>query len=213
MGAFYGGIAHVPLSALVLVCELAGNYDLLVPLMLTQGIAFVALRHRALYHAQVATQHHSPVHRDASVTEILRSIRVQDLVPASAERPLWFSPQRTASEIARSVNEAPRQDVFPVVDAAGQLVGLITLDAIRLMAAEAAETRWLVAADLMQSPVFVTVDDNLRTATERMLANGLRELPVVTTDRRVVGLLDEADIASVYLNAAIRTDQAESVQP
>ncbi len=27
---FYGGIAHVPLSALVLVCELAGNYDLLV---------------------------------------------------------------------------------------------------------------------------------------------------------------------------------------
>jgi CIC family chloride channel protein len=28
MGAFYGGVAHVPLAALVLVCELAGNYDL-----------------------------------------------------------------------------------------------------------------------------------------------------------------------------------------
>ena len=42
MGTFYGGIAHVPLSSLVLVCELAGSYDLLVPLMLAEGIAFVA---------------------------------------------------------------------------------------------------------------------------------------------------------------------------
>src|SRR5204863_6619572 len=40
MGTFYGGIAHTPLSSLVLVCELAGSYDLLVPLMLAEGIAF-----------------------------------------------------------------------------------------------------------------------------------------------------------------------------
>ena len=49
MGTFYGGIAHVPISSLVMVCELAGSYDLLVPLMLAEGIAFVALRKRSLY--------------------------------------------------------------------------------------------------------------------------------------------------------------------
>ena len=63
MGAFYGGIAHVPLSALVLVCEMAGNYDLLVPLMLALGISSAALRKHALYEAQVPTQRDSPVHR------------------------------------------------------------------------------------------------------------------------------------------------------
>lgn len=52
MGAFYGGVAHVPLAALVMVCELAGTYDLLVPAMFAQGIAFVALRNRSLYHSQ-----------------------------------------------------------------------------------------------------------------------------------------------------------------
>lgn len=52
MGAFYGGIAHVPLAALVMVCELAGTYDLLVPAMFAQGIAFVALRNHSLYHSQ-----------------------------------------------------------------------------------------------------------------------------------------------------------------
>ena len=46
-----------------MVCELAGSYDLLVPLMLAEGIAFVALRKRSLYHAQVPTKRDSPVHR------------------------------------------------------------------------------------------------------------------------------------------------------
>ena len=53
MGTFYGGLAHTPLSSLIIVCELAGSYDLLVPLMLAEGIAFVALRKRSLYHAQL----------------------------------------------------------------------------------------------------------------------------------------------------------------
>ena len=52
MGAFYGGIAHAPLAALVMVCEMAGSYDLLVPLMLTVGLAYLALRPVSLYSAQ-----------------------------------------------------------------------------------------------------------------------------------------------------------------
>src|SRR4029079_15287034 len=55
MGTFYGGIAHAPISSLAMVCELAGSYDLLVPLMLAEGIAFVALRRRSLYAAQLPT--------------------------------------------------------------------------------------------------------------------------------------------------------------
>jgi len=65
MGVIYGGIAHVPLAALVLVCELAGTYDLLVPLMLSQGIAFVALRGKSLYGAQALTIRESLAQREA----------------------------------------------------------------------------------------------------------------------------------------------------
>ena len=56
MGAFYGGIAHAPLAALVMVCEIAGSYDLLVPLMLTVGLAYLALRPVSLYSAQRASR-------------------------------------------------------------------------------------------------------------------------------------------------------------
>jgi CIC family chloride channel protein len=38
MGTLYGAIAHVPLAAVILVCELAGNDDLLVPLILAQQL-------------------------------------------------------------------------------------------------------------------------------------------------------------------------------
>lgn len=52
MAAFWGGLAHCPLAALVLVCELAGSYDLLVPLMSASAVAFVALRGHSLYSTQ-----------------------------------------------------------------------------------------------------------------------------------------------------------------
>jgi CIC family chloride channel protein len=66
MGTFYGGLAHAPLSSLIIVCELAGIYDLLVPLMLAEGIAFVALRNRSLYPAQLGNRRHSPSQLDES---------------------------------------------------------------------------------------------------------------------------------------------------
>jgi CIC family chloride channel protein len=56
MGTFYGGIAHAPLAALVMVSEMAGSYDLLVPMMLAIAVALVGLRSYTLYPAQRATK-------------------------------------------------------------------------------------------------------------------------------------------------------------
>jgi hypothetical protein len=84
MGIFYGGLAHVPIASLVMVCELAGSYDLLVPLMLAEGIAFVALRNRSLYHAQVPTKRESPAHRDDFLSTVLKSVHVSDHAAARA---------------------------------------------------------------------------------------------------------------------------------
>lgn len=204
MGVFYGGIAHVPLAALVLVCELAGNYDLLVPLMLAQGIAFVALRNRTLYPAQVATQRDSPVHRDALLVDVLRGIRVCDVM--TRERPFVSLHRRTtAAEMLGHLSEATWQDVFPVLDE-GKLVGIVTGDGMRVLAKERKDIEWMLAADVMQPPVMVSPEEDLRCATERLVANGLREVPAVDGSGRVVGFLDEREIAAVYLNAVTRAE-------
>jgi CIC family chloride channel protein len=66
MATFYGGIAHAPVSALLMACELAGSYDLLVPLMLCESIAFSALRNVSLYPAQLPCLRDSPAHQHTS---------------------------------------------------------------------------------------------------------------------------------------------------
>ena len=207
MGVFYGGIAHVPLAALVLVCELAGNYDLLVPLMLALAISFVALRRQVLYPAQVASPRESPAHRDLLLLEALQSIRVSDLAARSGPY-ATFAPATPASEMLIKASDIAWQDVFPVIDAGGVLRGLVSADSLRLLAADREGTAWAVAADLMTPPVTVTPADHLRCAAERLVSNGLRELPVVAGDGRIVGFIDEAEIARVYLQAAARAEAA-----
>ena len=211
MGAFYGGIAHTPLAALVLVCEMAGNYDLLVPLMLAQGIAFVALRKRSLYEAQVPTQRDSPVHREALMLDLLKGLLVRDV--ASLGRPyVSLTPAIRGDAMLSLVRETTWQDVFPVLDAAGAMIGLISAETMHVMAVEQRDADWIVAADIMQTPVSIRATDNLRTATQRMIESELRELPVVDENQHIIGFLDEAEITQAYLGATGRAGE-EAVSP
>ena len=198
MGVFYGGIAHVPLSALIFVSELAGSYDLLVPLMLANGIAFVALRNRSLYHAQVPNKHLSPVHRKDILPELIR-IAVKDLLREKRAF-VSFQLRTPTAEILAKVGEDNWQDSFPVVDETGKLRGLIPLDDLRYLAGLADGAAWTIAADLMHPAVSVKLDDDLRSATMKMLANNLREIPVIDDDGKILGLLDEQEAAKAYIS-------------
>ncbi|MDB4970945.1 MAG: Chloride channel protein [Myxococcales bacterium] len=196
MGTLYGGIAHVPLSAMVLVCELAGSYDLLVPLMLAEGIAFVALRKRTLYTAQLPSQRDSPAHHES---DLLKSIPVARVMTQG--RPfVSFEKATSAATVLQRVSDTNWQDVFPVVEE-GKMVGMITADALRAIGSSPESQPWTVAADLMQVVVAARPEDDLRTAASTMLEKALREIPVVAADGKILGFLDEADIAKAYLNA------------
>lgn len=206
MGTFYGGVAHVPIGSLVMVCELAGSYDLLVPLMLAEGIAFVALRDRSLYSAQVPTQRDSPAH-PPGVLDVLRSLKVADVMIAG--RPfVHFALATPVHEVLRLAADTGWQDVFPVLDAHGKMAGVITSDVVRLLATERELEGLTVAADAMQPPVTLRPDDDLRKATEVLLAQGVREVPVVDDSGRIVGFLDESEVSRAYLDSTPREDRA-----
>jgi len=198
MGVLYGGIAHAPLGGLVIVCEMAGSYDLLVPLMLGSGIAFVVMRRSSLYKAQPRTKQDSPAH-PPRVLQLLQNLKVEELMVSHRDF-VVFEPGTPVSQVMTEVNRNNWQDVFPVVDADDTMRGMITPQLLRLLAAERDMEPWLVAADAMQPPVTIGPDDDLRVASERMLTHNLRELPVVGDDQRIHGFIDEADIGQVYLD-------------
>jgi CIC family chloride channel protein len=209
MGVFYGGIAHVPLAALVMTCEMAGNYDLLVPLMLALGVSYVALRQRTLYEAQMPTQSDSPAHRDALVRDVLERIRVADVMTAGPP-PVSFDPRTTTGDMLKRSAEGTFHDLVPVLETDGRIVGVVTASSLRVLSHEKDATHWALAADLMQSPVTVRPDEDLRVATERMVQNHVRALPVVDPAGHLLGLLDEAEVAKVYLRAAARAEEQGS---
>src|SRR5262249_59856676 len=64
MGCFMGGVSRVPFASIIMVCEMAGSYDLLVPLMLANVVTFLLLRNHSLYEKQVKNPLEGPAHRD-----------------------------------------------------------------------------------------------------------------------------------------------------
>ena len=211
MGTFYGGIAHAPISSLVMVCELCGSYDLLVPMMLAEGIAFVALRNRSLYNAQVATKRESPAHR-VPMADILKTLLVGDAL-VEGRSFASFAPATSASEMLHRVADTSWQDVFPVLDPDGKMLGIITSESLRVIASERELEGMTVAADILQPPLSLSPDDHLRTAVEAMLANTLREIPVIDATGRIIGLLDEADVSRSYLLATAKLQGPADATP
>jgi CIC family chloride channel protein len=198
MATFYGGIANTPLAALVLVCEMAGSYDLLVPLMLAEGIAFVALRRVSLYPAQVPALRDSPVHKREA--DPLQRLRCHDVL--RRDRPfVTVGPHTSVPALTALVERSPDQDVFPVVDDAGLLCGVVAAEALRIVASNPELHQVAVVADLMAPPASAGIDQDLRTATRLMVAHDLRALPILGPGGAIVGLLDEHDISATLLES------------
>jgi CIC family chloride channel protein len=197
MGTFYGGIAHVPVSSLILVSELAGSYDLLVPLMLSVGVAFIALRRRSLYEAQVRTHADSPVHRPGTSLESLASVLVQTVMKP-AEGHASLRRDATMAEMGAALSQATWQLTFPVVDPEGKIVGMVESTSIASLLSESGVHHLALAVDLMQSATTVAPTDDLRRAIELLVSSSARQLPVVHSGL-VVGFLDESHVTRAHL--------------
>jgi len=197
MGTFWGGVAHAPLAALVIVCEMCGSYDLLVLLMLAGGIAFVVLRRFTIYPSQRNSKRDSEAH-PKNPLRLLQQVTVGGVMARG--RPfVSFGPGTPMTQVVREVAEQTWQSSFPIVNDDGTFIGLITPEALRILAAEHDIEPWTVAVDAMSPPVMARQGEDLRAVSERFIESGLRELPVVDGEDRIVGMIDEAEIAKTYL--------------
>jgi CIC family chloride channel protein len=151
----------------------------------------------------VQTRRDSPAHRDDLILDFLKGIRVDEILVR--DRPLaTFARNTPASEVIRVVANADFQDAFPVLNAEGQLVGVITAEILRTTAGDPEVSMLAVADDMMGPPLSVRDSDDLHNALEIMIANAMRELLVVDDDGKVVGVLDQTEITVAYLAATAR---------
>jgi CBS domain-containing protein len=147
-----------------------------------------------------------------------------------------ISVRKTASfkEIAARLREY-RVSAFPVLDYDGTVIGVVS--EADMLAKEALDTghhglRGLIArmvhrtafrkaagvtaGDLMTSPaVAVGADDTVECAARLMYVRGLKRLPVVDADGRLIGIISRTDVLAVFdrPDEEIRLEIADQVIP
>ncbi|MBN2193411.1 MAG: chloride channel protein [Polyangiaceae bacterium] len=203
MACFFGGVAHAPISSLVMGCEMTASYDLLVPIMLAEAVAVVVVGRHTLYEKQVATRRESPAHGGEYVLDVLQDVRVGQVFEAQSSI-LTVAPSTSLEELLRQA-AASSQVVFPVVDAGGDCTGVVTLETVRAFFYDEAIGRLAIAADCAAPLVSVSRDDSLALALKRCSASHFPQIPVIDPDTQsLVGLLSYEEILQSYSQEVLR---------
>jgi CIC family chloride channel protein len=205
MGAAFAGIIRTPLTSVIMIFELTRDYTIIVPLMISNLIAFYIsqqLQKVPIYEA-LAQQDglHLPHRTTGAQAELLR------VSTATREAPGSLDPEMTVSEAAERVTDSVFES-WPVADELG-LVGMVRT---RHIAAAMDQGRVdMTIARLMQIArrsaglrsvdlPHVHNDQPLSRALARMRDNGHKVLPVVSraNARIMLGVVTFADILKAY---------------
>jgi CIC family chloride channel protein len=200
MGGLFAGVARVPLTAMLMVCEMSGTYNLLIPLMLVCIINVALLSSRwSLYEEQVPGLVDSPAHQGDFVVDVLEQIFVRDVM--HLERKVDLVPEEMPlNEILRLASYSSNS-YFPVVDHEQNLVGIFSLRDLRAVLTGNGSGALIMAADIALQPVLtVRPDDDLHTALRRFTQKNIDYLPIVSEEapKRVIGMLNRRDVIATY---------------
>jgi CIC family chloride channel protein len=199
MAGLVAGATHAPLTAVMMVFEMTGDYGLILPLMLTSVIAYAVARRghpESIYTEWLARRGVQLSHgADAA---LLARVPVSECLN---RRPVTLNEGDALDRVLTVARESPQTD-FPVVDADGRVTGLLTQQAIRDALVERERLACVViAADLALARFdSVTPEDSLLTALRRLGSRDVTDLPVVAAEDhdRLVGIVSRQDLLAAY---------------
>lgn len=200
MAGFFAGVAKVPLTALLMVSEMSGSYELIVPLMVVSVVNVAILSSRVtLYEEQVRSLIDSPAHLGDFVVDVLARLHVREVY--KLPRQVDLVPQDMSLPGVMQLVASSHNSYFPVVDDDKLMVGIFSLRDIRSVLEGNGAGRLIVAADLATFPVLtVTPDDDLHQALRRFTQKNIDEIPIVDPDhpRHVIGMLRRKEVIAAY---------------
>ncbi len=197
MAAFFSAVGNVPIASTILITEMSGSYQLLVPLIFASAISYLGAQSWSIYVEQLESRVGSISHRGEFMHEVLESVRVR-----TAYRPVPKMPVvnvRTPIHDILDALTASEAMVLPIKDDNNKLVGLVSLYDVRSFLHDDSSPL-IIAADIM-SPLYVLhLNDTLERAFEYFIESGLPEIPVLAngSDNRAIGTLSERGFLMSY---------------
>lgn len=195
------GVQHSPLSAIFLIAEITGGYELFIPLMFVSAISSSTATYfqkDSLYKLQLKAQGKQlPESKDQ---ELLDAISIENVIEKDL---LPINPESKLKDLINLVKISKR-NIFPVVDQEGILRGIITLDDIRDIMFDAEKQDSIMVKQLMHSPPEILLDtENMQSAMEKFEKSGAWNLPVIQNGR-YLGFVSKSRIFNTYRNRLLR---------
>ncbi len=204
MGAVVSATTHGPLTAILILFEMTGSYEIILPLMFSCIIATIAsgqLMKESIYTLKLARR--GVDIREGKEVNVLKSMHVKDVMSPHAETVSEdWSLGRMSDKISKS-----KYNSFPVLDSENKLAGILSFNDYSEAIFDEDLKFIVVAKDLASSDV-VTVSsiDNLYTALEKISRNDFSTLPVVSPDdpSQLVGIITRRDVIGAYEKAVLK---------
>jgi len=207
MTGLMAGVLHAPLTAIFLIAEITGGYELFVPLMLTALISYSITKKfvpYSVYHRELAKEGHLITHdKDKTVLTLMDLSRVLEtnFTP--------INPEMSLGELVHNVVSQSKRNIFPVINKDNELLGIITLDDIRQIMFDYKIYDTTFVRTFMHAPqeVIKGDTDSMSTVMRKFQDSGAWNLPVVKNGK-YAGFVSKSKLLTVYRRKLIEVSGA-----
>lgn len=196
MAGLMAGVMQAPMTAIFLIADMTGGYELLIPLIITSTISYAATRAMepySIYTKRIAKKGELLTHD--SDQAVLTLLKTNDLIETDF---VAVRIDATMRELVDVVSQSKR-NIFPVVDSKNHFQGYVSLEDIRSVMFKYESYDSLHVYNFMKSaPAYVYVNERMDRVMTKFEQTGAWNLPVVTDDRTYVGFISKSKIFSSY---------------
>ena len=196
MGGLMAGVMQAPMTAIFLIAEITGGYELLIPLIVTASVSYGTIRmfeRYSIYTKRIAAQGELLTHD--SDQAVLTLLKTEDLVEND------FTPvpyDGTLGDMVEAISRS-RRNLFPVLDAEGRFQGVVTLDDVREMMFDRSRYDSVRIYTIMKSaPAFVYQDERMESVMDKFESTQAWNLPVLDDENKYLGFVSKSKIFSSY---------------
>lgn len=196
MAGVMSGVMHAPLTGVFLIAELTGGYDLFIPLMIVSTVSYLTIyifEPHSIYGMRLARQGKLITHHTDHAVLTLMSLDTVIERDCSA-----VSPDMMLSELVHKISRS-RVDVLPVTDTGNHLIGEIDMMKLRhILFRTELYHRFSVRQLMSEPPALLGVNDPMEDVMKAFDSTNAQQLPVVTTDKELIGYVSRAHVYSLY---------------
>ena len=195
MAGILSGLFHAPLTAIFLIGEITGGYDLMVPLMIVSSISYAVSKQFEQHSMDVkALADRGEVFTSDKDKNILQSIDFLKLVDANVKTIQLDKSLESLVEHLSTTN----QPIIPVLDEKNKLLGIVDFEEIRSIIFNPYRLKFTEIKEILSQPKeIINHDDGMETIMDKFETTNQTLLPV-TKNGKFFGLISKVAILEAY---------------